>query len=66
MDQSVFSLPGRWLIVSGKTSKNKCTTISIFVDSVSKKIFYEFQQSATAAETLHPKKVAKKILSRKY
>ena len=42
MDQAVSSLPGRWLIASGKPSKKKCTTISIFVDSVSKKIFAEF------------------------
>ena len=57
MDQAVSSLPGLWLTASGKPSKKKCTTISIFVDSVSKKIFAEFQQGATAAETLHSKKV---------
>ena len=42
MDQAVSSLPGRWLTASGKPSKKKCTTISIFVDSVSEKIFAEF------------------------
>ena len=57
MDQAVSSLPGRWLTASGKPSKKKCTAISNFVDSVSKKIFAEFQASATAAETLHSKKV---------
>jgi hypothetical protein len=57
MDQAVSSLPGRCLTAPGKPSKEKCTTISIFVDSVSKKIFAEFQQSATAAETLHSKKL---------
>ena len=57
MDKTVSSLPGRWLTASGKPSKNKCTTISIFVDSVSKNIFAEFQSSATAAETLHSKKL---------
>jgi hypothetical protein len=57
MDQAVSSLPGRWLTASGKPSKKKCTTISIFVDSVSNKIFAEFQSGATAAETLHSKKI---------
>ena len=55
MDQAVSSLPGRWLTEYRKPCKKKCTTIYIFVDSVSKKIFAEFQQGATAAETLHSK-----------
>ena len=43
MDQAVSRLPSRWLTASGKPSKKKWTTISIFVESVSKKIFAEFK-----------------------
>ena len=55
MDQAVSSLPGRALTASGKPTKLKYTTISIFVDSISKKIFAEFQETATAEETIAAK-----------
>ena len=48
MYQAVSSIPGRWLTASGRPSKQKCTTISIFIDSISKNIFAEFQKGATA------------------
>ena len=48
MDQAVSSLIGRWLVESGRLRKTKCTTISIFVDSISKKISKEFHKGETA------------------
>ena len=55
MDQVVSSIPGRWLTASRRPSKQKCTTVSIFFDSISKNIFVEFQKGATAEESITPK-----------
>ena len=46
MDQAQLSTPGRPLTYSGKNNKNKIFFVTIFVDSVSKKVFCEFQHSA--------------------
>ena len=43
MDQAISSLPGRHLTPSDNISSFKCTTISMCVDTVSKKFFVEFQ-----------------------
>ena len=56
MDQAQMSTPGRPLTYSGKNNKNKIFFVIIFVDSVSKKVFCEFQHSADSDETLKAKR----------
>ena len=55
MDQSVSSVIGIWLTESGRPSKQNCTTIAIFLDSISKKIFTEFQKEATTKDSIESK-----------
>ena len=55
MDQVESTTPGRPLTYSGKNNSNKSFFVTVFVDSVSKKIFTEFQHSCSAAETLKSK-----------
>ena len=55
MDQAVSSVPGRMLTASGKPSKKECTVISFFIDSMSNKIYVEFQEGSTAKETISSK-----------
>ena len=52
MDQEVSSKPGRLLTVSGKPPNKECTIISLFIGSISEKIFVEFQEGASAKETI--------------
>ena len=61
MDQAISSLPGRHLTPSGNISSMKCTTISMFVDKVSKKIFVDFQKVTTRKETIKEKKNVEKL-----
>ena len=55
MDQAESSTPGRPLTYSGKNNKNKIFIVTLFVDSISKKIFAEFQRSTGAEESLDSK-----------
>jgi len=61
MDQAISSLPGRHLTPSGNASSSKCTTISMFVDTVSKKVFVEFQKSTSSKETISAKKNVERL-----
>ena len=56
MDQAESSTPGRPLTHSGKNNKRKILVVSLFVDSISKKIFCEFQDSTGAEETIKAKR----------
>jgi len=56
MDQAQSSTPGRPLTYSGNNSKEKVFFVTVFVDSVSKKVFCEFQHSTGTAETIKAKK----------
>lgn len=55
MDQAESSTPGRPLNYSGKNSKKKLFYVTLFVDSVSKKVFLEFQHTTTASKTIESK-----------
>ena len=55
MDQAESSTPGRPLTYSGKHNKSKVFIITLFVDSISKKVFTEFQISIGAKEKLAAK-----------
>ena len=61
MDQAISSLPGCHLTQSGNISSFKCTTISMFVDTVSKNIFVEFQKGTTSKETINAEKNVEKL-----
>ena len=52
MDQAQSSTPGRPLTYSGRNNKQKVYFVTIFVDSISKKVFCEFQHSTGAKETV--------------
>ena len=52
MDQAESSTPGRPLTYSGKTNTNKVSIITLFVDSISIKLFAESQENTGAKETL--------------
>ena len=51
-DQVESSTPGRPLTYSGYNSNHKINTVTIYVDSCSKKIFNHFQTSTCAEETI--------------
>ena len=55
MDQAESTTPGRPLTYSGQNNKNKIYFVTVFVDSISKKIFVEFQHTNNAKETLKSK-----------
>ena len=55
MDQAESQNPGRPMTHSGNNNKNKIKVFTVFVDSVSKKIFVEFQTSTNAIQTLNGK-----------
>ena len=55
MDQAESSTAGRLLIFSGKNNKNKVFIVTLFVDSISKKVFAKFQRRTGAEETLNSK-----------
>lgn len=55
-DQAECSQPGRPMTFSGHNSKTKIVCFTIFVDSISKKIWVEFQTSTEADQTLKGKK----------
>ena len=55
MDQAQSSTPGHPLTYSGNNSKDKIFYVTVFVDSISKKVFCEFQHSTGAAETIKAK-----------
>ena len=52
MDQAESSNPGRPMTHSGWNNKTKINCFTIFVDSVSKKLFVDFQSSTNAVQTL--------------
>ena len=52
MDQAESSNPGRPMTHSGRNNKTKIVCFTIFVDSISKKIFVEFQTSTNSQQTL--------------
>ena len=54
-DQAESATPGRPMTISGKNNKIKVTVFTVFVDSISKKIFVEFQTSTNAEQTLKGK-----------
>jgi hypothetical protein len=54
-DQVDSSTPGRPLTYSGHNSEHKIKAVTIFVDTVSKKVFCEFQTSTNADETIQGK-----------
>eukprot|EP00957_Ditylum_brightwellii_P013975 1054652-Ditylum_brightwellii.AAC.1 len=54
-DQVESSTPGRPLTYSGYNNLNKITTVTIFVDSLSKKKFAKFQTSTPSALTIQSK-----------
>ena len=56
MDQAQSSTAGRPLTYSGNNSKKKIFFVTIFVDSISKKVFCEFQNSTGAKETIEAKR----------
>ena len=55
MDQDRLSTPGRLLTYSGKSNKEIFVVVSLFVDSVSEKVFCEFQYPTSAEETVESK-----------
>ena len=55
MDQAESTTAGRPFTHSGKNSTKKIYVVSLFVDSVSKKVFVEFQRSTGAKETVKSK-----------
>ena len=55
-DQAECSQPGRPMTYSGHNSSNKIVCFTVFVDSISKKIWVEFQTSTEAKQTLKGKK----------
>jgi hypothetical protein len=55
MDQAESQNPGRPMTHSGNNNKNKIKVFTVFIDSVSKKIFVEFQTSTNAIQTLKGK-----------
>lgn len=56
IDQAETSTPGRPMTFSGRNSKHKITCFTLFIDSISKKIFAEFQTSTDAKQTIEGKK----------
>ena len=52
MDQAQSSTPGRPLTFSGWNNKQKVFYVTVFVDSISKKVFCEFQHSTDVEETV--------------
>ena len=52
MDQCSVTTPGRPMTLSGKTTKITINCFTIFIDSISKRIFVEFQSSTDAEQTL--------------
>ena len=61
MDQAMPSTPGRPMTLSGKNNKEKVTCFTIYVDSVSKRLFAEFQTSTEAPQTIKGKKRVEKF-----
>ena len=55
MDQAQSSTPGRPLTYIGKNSKQKIFYVTVFVDSISKKVFVEFHNSTGAKEAIAAK-----------
>ena len=55
MDQAQSSTPGRPLTYSGMNNKLKMFYVTVFIDSISKKGFCEFQRAPGAAETVKAK-----------
>ena len=55
MDQAESSTPSRPLTYSGKNNKDKIFIVSLFVDSISKKVFCDIQYSTGAEETVTSK-----------
>ena len=56
MDQVEYSTPGRPLTFSGRNNKKKICVVSLFVDSIFKRVFCEFQHSSSASETVESKR----------
>ena len=52
MDQAESSTPGQPLTYTSKNNKKKIFIVSLFVDSISKKLFCEFQHSTGTEETI--------------
>ena len=55
VDQAESTNPGRPLTHSGRNSTKQIHVVTIFVDSISHKVYAEFQQSTGAAETVASK-----------
>ena len=55
MGQAQSSAPGRPLSYSGKNNNMKIVFVTLFIDSISKKVFYEFQHSVGAEEIIKVK-----------
>ena len=55
IDQAETSTPGRPMTYSGRNSPDKITCFTLFVDSISKKVFVNFQHSTSTQETLFGK-----------
>jgi hypothetical protein len=52
MDQAETNTPGRPMTLSGKNNQEKIKCFTLFVDSISKQIFAEFQTSTEASQTI--------------
>ena len=55
MDQAESTNPGRPLTHSGRNCKQKIHVVTIFIDSISKKVYAGFQRSTNAKETVNSK-----------
>ena len=53
----IFTIP---LLYSGKNNENKIFIVSLFVDSISKIVFCEFQHSTSAKAFLHKNNMERK------
>ena len=51
-DQVICSQPGRPMTISGRNNPTKVTCFTIYVDSIARKVFTEFQTSNDAKHTL--------------
>ena len=51
-DQAESATPGCTMTISGYNNNQKILVFTLFIDSISKKIFVEFQSSTSAAQTL--------------
>ena len=64
IDQAQSSTPGRTLTYGGKNSKHKIFYVTVFVDSISKKVFAEFHNFTGAKEAIAAKHIMERVCRR--